>query len=43
MLIKKDGATIENFVKIWTVSDSVTGKMLRGANIKLANAREEII
>ena len=43
MLIKKDGATIENFVKIWTVSDSVTGKMLRGANRKLTNAREEII
>ena len=43
LLIKKDGATIEHFVKIWTVSDSVTGKMLRGANIKLANAREEII
>ena len=43
MLIKKDGDTIANFIKIWTVSDSITGKMLRGANRKLGNAREEII
>ena len=26
MLIKKDGDTIGNFIKIWTLSDSITGK-----------------
>ena len=43
MLIKKDGGTIGNFIKIWTLSDSITGKILRGANRKLGDAREEII
>ena len=43
MLIKKGGSIIGNFIKIWTVSDSITAEMLRGANRKLRNAREEII
>ena len=43
MLIKKDGGTIGNFIKIWTVSDSITGEMLRGANRNQGDAREEII
>ena len=43
MLIKKDGGTIANFIKIWTLSDSITGKMLRATNRKLGDAREEIV
>ena len=43
MLIKKDGGTIANFIKIWTLSDSITGKMLTATNRKLGDAREEIV
>ena len=42
MLIKKDGGTIGNLIKMWTVSDSITGKMLRDANRKVGDVREEI-
>ena len=42
MLIKKDGSTIGNLIKMWTVSDSITGKMLRDANRKVGDVREEI-
>ena len=42
MLIKKDGGTIGNLIKMWTVSDSITGKMLREANRKVGDVREEI-
>ena len=42
MLTKKDGGTIGNLIKMWTVSDSITGKMLRDANRKVGDVREEI-
>ena len=42
MLIKKDDGTIGNLIKMWTVSDSITGKMLRDANRKVGDVREEI-
>ena len=42
MLTKKDGGIIGNLIKMWTVSDSITGKMLRDANRKVGDVREEI-
>ena len=40
MLLKIDGGTIGNLIKVWTVSDPITGEILRDANREVGYARD---